>query len=67
MKKLVVAIIILALILIDFAALDDITTGSEPSFILEYSILTVSAFIFTILIWHHAQHRLFLFFHKYRS
>jgi len=56
MKKLLGAIGLVLLVLIDIAALDDITTGSEPSFILEYSILTISAFIFTILIWRHVHH-----------
>ena len=32
----------LALLLLDFAALDDITTGNEPDFYLEYAILGVS-------------------------
>ena len=32
----------LTLLLLDFAALDDITTGNEPSFYAEYVMLGVS-------------------------
>lgn len=35
-----------ALFLLDFAALDDITTGNEPNFYLEYAILIISVFVF---------------------
>lgn len=39
----------IAVLLLDFAALDDITTGNEPSYVLEYSILGISVFVFITL------------------
>lgn len=44
-----IGVISIAVILIDYAALDDITTGSEPSFILEYLFLMFSVVWFVIL------------------
>ena len=49
MKKLLLAGFVIILLLLDFAALDDITTGNEPSYIEEYAILIVSAIIFVLL------------------
>lgn len=46
-KKLLIGIVILFLIL-DFLALDDITTGTEPDFTGEYLILIISAFVFAV-------------------
>ena len=40
-KKLLIGFLIIILFL-DFLALDDITTGSEPSFFLEYVVLGIS-------------------------
>jgi len=34
------------MLLLDFAALDDITTGHEPDYLGEYAILIISAVIF---------------------
>ena len=48
MRILVVLVSILFLAL-DWLALDDITTGSEPSFYMEYAVLAVSAFWFASL------------------
>jgi len=49
-KKVVKAIIILILLALDWAALDDITTGNEPNYNGEYMILAVSVLIFGLLI-----------------
>ncbi|HLB61093.1 MAG TPA: hypothetical protein VJL83_05815 [Patescibacteria group bacterium] len=40
---------ITALVLLDLAALDDITTGNEPDMTGEYAILIFSTFVFGIL------------------
>lgn len=42
-------IIAVAFLILDFAALDDITTGSEPNYTLEYLILAVSVLVFAAL------------------
>ena len=42
---------ILALLLLDFAALDDITTGNEPDVSLEYAMLAVSVPLFAACVW----------------
>ncbi len=42
LARLSIAATILALVVLDFAALDDITTGSQPHFYLEYVMLGVS-------------------------
>ena len=42
---------ILALLLLDFAALDDITTGNEPNFYLEYAILGMSLPLLGACMW----------------
>lgn len=44
-KKLLIAVVILFLIL-DFLALDDITTGNEPNFTGEYLTLILSGLVF---------------------
>lgn len=49
MKKLLVIFTILALLVLDYAALDDITTGNEPNFYLEYIMLGFSALFFAII------------------
>ncbi|MBI4474339.1 MAG: hypothetical protein HY646_16840 [Acidobacteria bacterium] len=43
------AVITLAIVLLDYAALDDITTGRESSFLLEYLFLMLSAVWFAAL------------------
>lgn len=42
MRKFLLIISFVVLILLDWAALDDITTGNEPSFVGEYAILIIS-------------------------
>lgn len=42
LPRIGIATAILALLLLDFAALDDITTGNEPHLYLEYAILGIS-------------------------
>lgn len=42
MKKFLLIGLIVIFLLLDWAALDDITTGNEPSFFGEYLMLTVS-------------------------
>lgn len=49
MKRFLVAGLILVLLILDWAALDDITTGNEPDYLLEYIILLSSLFVFGIL------------------
>jgi hypothetical protein len=41
-----IAATILALLLLDFAALDDVTTGNQPHFYMEYVMLGVSLPLF---------------------
>ena len=56
-KKLLISALLLILILFDYAALDDITTGNEINYYLEYSILVASAAIFLILIFKFYKNR----------
>lgn len=51
MKKVLLWGIILVFLALDWAALDDITTGKEPDFTGEYLILLVSAVFFGFLLW----------------
>jgi len=47
MNKKLYYLLIIAILLLDFAALDDITTGNEPSFVGEYlTILSSVPIIF---------------------
>ena len=46
MKKLLVGLFILVILALDWAALDDITTGNEPSYLGEYAMLILSILIF---------------------
>lgn len=46
MKKILLAGIFIIFLLLDWAALDDITTGNESDFFLEYAILVVSLLVF---------------------
>ena len=45
-KNLDLILIVGAFLILDLAALDDITTGNEPNFYLEYAILMISVFVF---------------------
>ena len=47
-KKYHLAGLVIFFLLLDWAALDDITTGNEPSYFLEYSILAISVLIFSL-------------------
>jgi len=49
MKKIWVWLIVFTLLLLDWAALDDITTGQEPNYAGEYAILIISVIIFVFL------------------
>lgn len=49
MSRAIVIVGIIFLLLLDWAALDDITTGSEPNYIFEYTVLIVSAVVYGIL------------------
>ncbi len=42
--------LVLVILLLDFVALDDITTGNEPTLFGEYAMLAVSVIIFAVLI-----------------
>ena len=42
MKKVYLYIFLLALLILDFTALDDITTGREPNYFGEYATLIIS-------------------------
>lgn len=51
MKKVPLVVIgLVAILLLDWAALDDITTGNEPNYYLEYLTLAGSVLIFGFLI-----------------
>ena len=51
LPRIGIAIAILALLLLDFAALDDITTRNEPNFYLEYAILSISLPLLGACMW----------------
>lgn len=57
MKKVLFWGAILLVLALDWAALDDITTGKEPDFTGEYLILLVSAVFFGFLLWKHLRRR----------
>ncbi len=48
-KKTILVLVSVGLAALAYAALDDITTGSEPSFVLEWSIVGVAAVWFSVL------------------
>ena len=57
-KKGIILILIISLLLLDYAALDDITTGNEPDYIGEYLTLVVSGVIFAgFLFWYLKQRK----------
>ena len=45
-KKHFILIIVAIFVILDWLALDDITTGSEPTLLGEYLILLISIFVF---------------------
>ena len=49
MKKFLFGISIFVILALDWAALDDITTGIEPNYTGEYVILILSLFIFALM------------------
>lgn len=49
--KLLCLLVFIILLLLDYAALDDITTGSEPSFWGEYLVLILSIPLMLFLIY----------------
>lgn len=51
MKKKLIIIMTIILLSLDWAALDDITTGHESSFLAEYLILLLSIPIFVFIIY----------------
>lgn len=55
MKKFIFIITLILFLLLDWAALDDITTGHDPSIILEYLIVLISIPVLDYLF-----HRLYL-------
>lgn len=54
-KKITKLAIIIILLALNWAALDDITTGNEPNYNGEYIVLAVSSFIFGMLIFIHIK------------
>lgn len=51
MRKVLFIIFIVAILFLDYAALDDITTGNEPSLTGEYLILVLSVPFLLLLFW----------------
>ena len=54
---LVIGAAVMFVVLLDYAALDDITTGSQPHFYAEYAMLAVSVMFFAALSWGFALRR----------
>ena len=54
-KKIIKTTIVLILLALDWAALDDITTGNEPDYNGEYMMLMVSVLIFGLLLIFHIR------------
>lgn len=52
MRKSLVVFVSVALALLAWLALDDITTGSEPSHLLEWAMIGVTALWFGGVAWH---------------
>lgn len=48
MKRILLIVAILGLLIFDWLALDDITTGNQPSFFWEYALLGVSIILVPI-------------------
>ena len=51
MKKYQLAVFVVGLLILDWLALDDITTGNEPNYDGEWAILIVSAVVFGFLLY----------------
>ncbi len=51
MKKILLRLLVVGLLVLDWLALDDITTGNEPNYIGEWSVLAGSVVVFGVLIW----------------
>lgn len=49
-KKIIFAVLICILLIFDYAALDDITTGRESSYSFEYVFLLFSAILITVIL-----------------
>ena len=61
MKKVLLVITIVTILLLDWAALDDITTGNEPNYLGEYATIFTSFAIFGYLFgrsWHRKAFKL---------
>lgn len=55
MRKALFIALIVAILFLDYAALDDITTGNEPSLTGEYLILVLSVPFLSLLFWNLIQ------------
>ncbi|MBI4539917.1 MAG: hypothetical protein HY704_10465 [Gemmatimonadetes bacterium] len=51
MRRGLIAVSVLLVLLLDWAALDDITTGNEPGYALEYLMVVVSLPLLGLLWW----------------
>lgn len=49
MKKILIFSLVTIFLALDFAALDDITTGNEPNYFLEYLVLGLSVVVFAVI------------------
>ena len=49
MKRAALPAALLAFLLLDWLALDDITTGNQPSFFWEYSMIIASIVVFGVI------------------
>lgn len=56
-KRIPKTAFIVVILLLDYAALDDITTGNEPNYYGEYAILVISAIIFGFLVFKYLKRR----------
>ncbi len=52
MKKWLTRLVVVGLLILDWLALDDITTGDEPNFVGEWLVIWLSLIVFGWLIWH---------------
>ncbi len=51
LRKWWLVLLMVMMLLLDWAALDDITTGNEPNYIGEYGVLVVSGLVMAYLVW----------------
>lgn len=49
MKRIGISVVFILLLVLDWLALDDITTGNEPSLVGEYMVLGVSIVLMPVL------------------